>query len=473
MASTISSIPVIENFTNKKTFTDLIKDSSSGRTIINMNDTKVGLSDGKKVGLSSSVKGAIDSFDKTINVSKWSVPTTLALNSFKDMGKDIDKSLESSFLLQSFHIKGTEVLCAVFCFLISSLSCNARNELHTALANINKATKAVNDTVKASNEIISAVGGITATADRVNSSVTDLFSGQGSVKQTIQAGTRATAVSLAAPVAILKNVKIISNALKLATNFKLTLPDIDASSLWDLSQNVLFMLQSSAVQAADEALSKLVRPIEDMVKNINPSLCFGTIATRMQNTILSVIKSFKSKILSELSNLFISNSDFNLKFKDFNLRSAFALELLAFSVALKHISANFFDIAMACGITPCVPKKSELDDYNIKDIGTLDESILYNTSGRFPSVFKSKAPVFADNLDELASKLAPSLNINNDIFVTPKEIIGVYNLGDAPKKIVDMINNGVLNNILNDNYEIYKTPDSVKILYRYKKNCGE
>jgi hypothetical protein len=460
----------IENFTKKDSYSKLLGDISlPGSKLLNINGTSIGITDKSSTGLYNSVASGVSNLDKQINISQYLAPTTLALKSIDKMGEEIDKSIKSAFLLQAFNIKATDILCTVFCFLLSTLSCSTRNELYNAIQQINNASQAIKSGVTAVNQTITAIGGVAASLDNISASANNLFSGNGTAKDTSSILSSA-ATMLAAPAFILDKIKIITNALKLGLNFKFMMPDIEGKSLWDFARHVLFMMESIAMQAADEGLSKLIKPIEDMITSITPSICFGTMAVKLQQMLISTIKTFKSRLLEMLTKLMVGDADFNLKFQQFNLQSAFGLEIQAFVNTLEYIAAHFFDIAVACGISPCGPNSiPQADQFKPSDIGNLDT--LYNTSTTIPSIISGDIPIISNNIEDIANKIV--LNNKGLTYVTPDHIISVYDLGDTPKKIVDLIKGGALNDLLDSNYSIYNNNNQIKIVNTVKRNCGD
>jgi len=469
----------IESFTNKNNYSDLIRDISVGKKILDINGTKTPFFDGKKIDLQESLQGSLDKFDKAIKISEWAAPTRLALSSLDKMGEEIDKTIKDSFLLQTFNVKATDILCSAFCFLISTLPCSTRNDIYKAIKEINKASQAIKSGTTAINDLVSTAGAVVSTTENVKSTVNSLFSkNKPEIPEKGTSGVvNSVATAIAVPANILKNIKIIINALNLGLNFKFMMPDLEGKSLWDMSRHVLFLIESQAMQAADEALSKLIQPIEDLILGITPSICFGTMAVKFQESLIRTIRSFKSYVLEQLNKLLVGDSDFNIKFREYGLRCSFALELRAFAIALEILVAHFFDIAIACGVAPCgdnsIPRA---DEYRPDDIGNLSLMETLNTNKTSPNRINDRYIPEINNIEDIAKKLSPALELNNTskTYVTPTHITSVYDLGETPKKIIDIINGGGLDDLLNDTYTIYQDPNSnnITIVNNIQRNCN-
>lgn len=479
----VTSRSGLSGFTNKDKFSKLSDTLSNGNTNLKINNTTVAVAKTSTGFATTAFNSAVSPGTITKTVSAYTAPTRLALDAFSNCGKDIDKSLKGSFLLQTLNIKGTDILCAAFCYVISMLPCSERQAIYDMLKNASKAAQSINVATSAANQTINTIGASMASVDAIAKSASNLFAGN-ATKLDAGRANDAIATIAAAPASIMKNINLITNMLKLGSQYKMIMPNTAGHCIWDLSGNVLFALQGMAVQAADEALSKITNPIEEKIKGLIPSICFGTMAVRLQQAIIQKIREFKAWLISQVSDLFVASSDFNKNFKSKVDQSALSLELLAFSITLNQITSNFFSIAKGCGVAPCNDNGGTLSDWYSDDIGNL-ESIsnedpldVIKTKPRYINrLYTPRPSITGTGLEELAAAMAPSLALGKDpkIQVTPDEVLAVYSIADTtlPSKIVDIISNGGLDSILDNNYSIYVDDADVKVVYRFDKKCGE
>ena len=465
-------------FTNSETFNKVKDTLTVGGTSLRINNTSMPITASPTGVLTSAFNGAISNMDNTLNISKYTVPTRLTLDAFTLMGQDIDKALSKSFLLQTLHIKGTDILCAVFCFLISMLSCHERGDIYNALMKANELSQQLEAGAKAVNNIVNTVGATIASGDAIMQSAKDLFSGTAG-KDNIKSVIAAASTIGAAPYAITSNIEIISKVFKLASKQNLMLPNVASLNTWDMSGNVLHCLQGQAVQAADEILSKLTNPIEEKIRAITPQPCFGTMAVRFQQSIIDAIERFKQWLLTQVADLFTGFGDFNANFLIKADLSITALELIAITAALTNITAHFFDIANSCGIAPCNennPQNPISRDAN--NVSNRHNDIEPINGPRYTNNIFAPPSITGSSITELATKLAPALGIDTtapQIFVTPEEILAVHSISivDMPGKIKDLISKGALDPNLDSNYTVYVNQDAINVVYRYDKKCGE
>lgn len=468
----------ISNFTNASTFQQLNTLAMSEVSTLIINGKNVILSN----GVVNSTISAVQTASNTINsgmtslanatntlmsgptavLKTYTTATTLALSTFDKLGEEIDKSIKGSFLSQASKIKGTEVLCSAFCLLVSMLPCNIRNNLYKAIRKAQDVTQQVKQAAIAVDESVKTFNAVLVSTDSIGSTAATLF---GKAANGVSV-TAAFSTIAALPTNISSIVNVITNAFKFQAAVNVLSKDAIVKGIYDLAQSVLFKLQAMAVQIADEALSKIINPLIDIIKDAIPSNCFGNMATQLFNTLVEIINLAKSKILGEIADLFVSSSDFTEKFDKFNKSSSTSIELKAFTKALFTIAAYFGDIAISCGVTPCNESSNKTKS---------------GSSSRITSSSLDDLPsISTDNIEDISTKLAPILELPADnVAVTPTDIVSVYDLADeAPSQIVDLINDGVLNEILGedagDNYTIYKSDnsDKIKIVYKVNRICG-
>lgn len=420
-----------------------------------------------------------DGTTKSIKVSDYYAPSKMVLDTYNQLGVDIDKSIKSAFLLQTFNIKGSEILCTMFCFLISLLPCEERNALAKALDDFNKGIQVTNSGAKAVNSMINTFSATGMALTSLSSNVTDMFNGKSTTASTVATNntklTTPESVStlIAAPISVIQNAKVIINALKFGTNFKYAMPDCTGKGIWDLSQIVLSMMQGFVLQAADEAMKKVMNPVTKLLNNIWPAPCYGNMADQIRLKILQLIKTLKSRILKEIADMFTGNNDFNMKFRNNNKKLGWALELQALMDALSYISANFLSIAKACGISTCQPAV-RADQFLSSDVTNLDTDSVnpfqFSTLS-IPTSYTTSSTEKINSIDDISNKFKNFMN-QDSVIVTPDTIKSTSNiLQNAPTQIKSFIADGLLNSVLDNNYNI--DPNTATVTYTYNKTCSE
>jgi len=466
----------ISDFTNKATFTKLGNQLKSNALTISVNGVDIPIKDGNVYNSQVNSASLFNEANKKIKVLDYYAPSKVIIDTFHDLGKEVDKSLQSAFLLQTFNIKGTDILCAVFCFLISTMSCSARNSLYETIRDINNGISILNTGARALNNTIETFNATADAAETIVSSIDQIFSNIQETSDGAQMNVpEAISTILAAPISIYENVQSVLDALNFSKNFKFTMPDFTGIGIWDLAQNVLFALQGMLLQAADEVLNKIFGPVEDLINNLVPQECFNNMADRIRISILQTISSLKSKIKQEISDIFAANNGFNLKFRQINKNLGWSLELAALTEALKYVSGNFMQIARGCGVEPCTGNASAPKYTSLMSAGNLLDSkdsinpFGYTLSSLPSYTIKSDAATYED-IDDIAEKFKDFASPDN-IVIDENTIKSSYNiLNNAPDQIKEFINNGILNNILDENYNI--NPNTATITYQFDKKCN-
>lgn len=452
-----------ESFTKKETYSSLINSFDGKSLLLKLNNSIIPVVDYKTSKTSSLSSEFNDFLEKDINISKYTTPTKQALNTFKKLGEDFDKSIEESFLGQVLHVKASDILCSSFCFILSLLPCKTKDALHLMLNESQKMMQATNIGINAFNNIVESASATVPSISAIKDNATNLFADQNSTEPTLNK-INSAAILVASTINIANNIKVIADMLKLGLQYKIIMPELSIKTLWDLTNSVLFIVQTMAIQIADEILNKVVSEVERKLSSLVPQACFGTMATRLLVLIIDSIKTFKGYILSEIGDLFISNSDFNLKFQFGIKNSSKTLEILSFIKGFNMVAANFFEIARACGVSPCSQNRViNINNLNLDDIGNL----YFNDPNKIP-LYMDKWPT--NDIVDL-----DDINIDGiHIHITPDSLYSTFGIAkDAPKKIRDLINNGTLNNILDENYSIINKDNEVNVVYNYKRNCGE
>lgn len=452
-------------FTSKDAYKEVSSYLSENVLHIDINSISVPVIDGKRVldSIVQNTKGG-----KKITLDEYTPPSGLVLDTFNKLGEEIDKNIKTSFLLQTFGIKGTDILCAGFCFVISLMPCSERQNLYDALYGAVMAGQIAKTASRATEEIVNTGLSVYNMTSEISSGISNIFDKSKSGDLKLGAMEK-VATTIAAPLNIANQIKTVLNAIKMAQNFKFVMPDVLGKGLWDLAQNILFAMQTMALQIIDEALSKIIKPVEDLLCKLTPSICFGNMADNIRQKILHTIYSVKSRLLSEIADLFTSNDDFSRKFRTYSKQSGYQIELAGFFDALNIILANFFSLARACGVSTCDNNNSNYTP------SAFDPNILNNDSEN-PFTYKPDSP------PTININITPKPETTIDVIikdlpelgsVTPENVINTYNLDTPPKQIIDMINNGILDNVLDQNYTIYKSPEGIKVIYKFERKCGE
>ena len=399
----------------------------------------------------------------TTTVTDYITPSTTTLNTFKKMGKGFDDYIKSSATMQFFGMKSSDVICATFCVVVSFLSCSERKNLYDFVREAQKRALAAERAVGAVRDSI-------VTASVAIESVNSVFGvASGLIKGASTTGGGNAPFNISSVIGAVSQVQKIGESLKRAFEVmqkgKLFVPIIQYRNLWAITNNVLYALQNMAVQAADEMLNKIVQPIEEEIRRMQPSNCLNNLGARFFNKIIGTVRALKRWILIQIAQLFTGYAQYNKLMDLFNVNCTTMLELSQFLEALKLFSARFGDLAIACGLEPC----SEEDSKPAFNYGRKATEMPTYTQVR-PIEYLPTKPV--NNIDEIANSLKDVLK--NDIeeaYVTPESITTVYTaFKNAPKKILDMLP-GIS---LGEGYEIYTSSEgTVKVVHKAKRFCGE
>lgn len=409
---------------------------------------------------------------KKIVLDKYCTPSSVVLQTYEKVGKEIEKSIQCAFLLQMFNIKGTDLLCAAFCFIISLLPCDTRNDIYLALQEISSISsesvtgaRAVNDLANTALSVID-----------IGSDIANTVSGMASGKESSTTGVNLNsaekiATMLAVPANIVSNVKLILSAMQLAKGMNFLEGDLLGRNLWDIAQSIMQIVQCMVLQMIDELLNKLITPIENFLKDLTPGICFGTMADAIRQKIIRFIRSLKSKLLAEIADFMTSNKAYNIKFRANQKQCGWSIELVAMIEVINYIVQDFVAIARACGVSPCSTSGYTFKLGEIQDTdGDTINPFTYYTPDSATEI--EKIPDQVSNIDDLADKISNYTNVTTT--VTPDTIQSISDIANnAPDYIKNLINNGILNNILDSNYNVVNTDDGIKVVYTFNKGCRE
>lgn len=313
------------------------------------------------------------------------------LENIQKMGKDFDKIIKNSFLGKTFDIKGHEILCAVFCFLISLLPCHVRNQLYLIVKQIKETASMVNSMVDEINRLTE--GGQVAfevpiNGQTISQTVGGLFKFEAKnrgkqaelerardrfISDVIQSAktdkenTKTVKIPLPVPPELQKTLTLITTILAVLVKGQITIPVGLSGNMFGLMQTVMFMFQMAVVQAADEFLSKYINQLEKLLKAIKIQKCFGNMATKIIKVIMQAVNAIKKWILDQIKQLFGASENFRIYWATFGWEFKNFFELSILLKALALIIKNFADLALLCGVEPC----KEGDDPN-KPISELE-----------------------------------------------------------------------------------------------------
>jgi hypothetical protein len=291
-------------------------------------------------------------------------------------------------------------------------------------------------------------------------------------------GQQDTGISALAGGAILASAKnsienitvVFENCIKVINSGKISGSLNVSSSIWDLAKNIIFALQSQAVQLADETLSKVIDPIEEQIKDWVPTEC-GTrgYAWQFFKKIIDGLSREKQWILQQIQDLFTSGTDFADNHRNFTAGSMSILEIEAFLLALKMISFRFGDLAIACGIQPCSEDALTAQGTRVAQAIKTGNTTSSPPLGSLSVINTIPTRQNTTNIDEIADSFAGIIDLSKDNVIVDKNSIStVYSLGNMPVKIKELMDL----NSLGSNYGVFDDGNETKVVYTFNRMCG-
>ena len=460
----------ISDYTKKDIYADMRKYLFSHDVNIEINGVSIPIQDAVRterlIYQNSAETG------KKIMLDQYCTPSSVVLQTYERIGIEIEKSIQCAFLLQMFNIKGTDLLCSAFCFIISLLPCETRNDIYLALRGLSNASTAAVQGERAVNDLANTVLSTIDISKNIAGTVSDMFGGNsGASNNDIGniADVEKLATLFSVPISIQKNISLILKALQLSKALNNINPNAILSTLWDLAQGVLYTVQCMVVQMVDELLNKIIQPIEKLLRDLTPGICFGTMADAIRNKIIQFIRSIKSKLLSEIADLFQSSSAYNLKFRANQKQCGWTIEMLSFITVINYILQNFVAIARACGVSPC---SAGGYTYKPSDNITNDEINPFSFSPTDNALISNELPEQINNLEDLANKISEITN--NGVLVSPENIQSIYDIvnKDTPQYLKDLIADGILDKILDSNYTLVSDESNKKVIFTHTRDCA-
>lgn len=426
------------------------------------------------------INGVLDPSNKAVKLVDYLPPTTIALDAFDKMGKDIDEWIKDSLAIQTFPFKGTEMLCTSLCLIMSLLPCKVTNDIVDGIEEIKEVQYAIksglNSAIAAEKAALSSLncgfsGGISGLANvgDVKKSLKDIFHADksGTNKQDLAQNIKAITSQIAT---VLQVVNTVINVAKLGYTDPNAVLAFLVNGMFDLLENVLLALQAIAVQTADKILNKVIKPVEDLFKkNTFPEFC-GISAQIIFRKILDIIYKFKNKILQFIADLFNFQRTARKKFSLFNKNALWTLELSVFIKALNLILGNFLDIAISCGPTkrPCPDQTGEtLAQSYYSDAVFSEDYSYYNPPSKRATVLENLPEDVA--LNEIAKKLEPLVNS-----MFPGSTSKVYPgyVKNELKKVPPLISYILRDIDLGANASLFVDGENATIIYNNPSLCG-
>jgi len=468
----------ISDFTNSNEYTTILGNITNGASSLKIEGSVISLDNGKISGVSTlleSAKGVASTVTSPlVELTSYSAPATLALDSFYSIGQEFDEMIKDNLAVQTMHIKGSDILCSAFCVVVSFLDCKTRNELYSAILNMQRGLTAVAQMSAAANELARTANASMAAAETVVSAATSIFD-KNPINTVFDKQPSGMSVAMAASTigALGKSVGGIVETFERGINVlnygRVLKPTNVTCLIWDLAKSVLYSLQGQALSYANEAIDKVISPIEDMIIGWIPSEC-GTrgYAWRFFQKILDGITREKHWILQLIADMFASGTDFSDKMGNFSKDSLDMLELRAFLDALKMSSHRFGDLAIACGIAPC-------NDDLITDEGkaladAIKSGVASTAPPGIPNVINSLPVKGTTNLDEISESMASMLGLQGeDVIATEDSLSFTYTVAsNAPSKIKELVS---LND-LGPDYSVFNNGSEIKVIHTFKRMCG-
>ena len=432
---------------------------------------------------------AVNTASKT--VSGFVAPVVDSMLTMKKIGAQFDDIVKNSFLGRVLKLKGSEIMCMLFCIIISMLPCKTRQELYDAVMSIKNSTAMANAALGQINSLSqqssSSIPLLNNTT--LNQGIAKLFSKSGTENPTaniksfdkiLSQGIKASITNqnsntslIKLPPSVQETISIMTAVISVLAKGKISIPSRIDGDLWDISKAIMMVIQLVVMQAADEFMSKYVNKLRLMLAKMVPSICVGNVASTILNKFMTAINDLKKWLLKELKKLFGVSSAFHIQYTTYQWNNKSLLDLLALLKGLSLVLANFANLLLTCGIQPCptsVDPKLQSMINNGYEIPVTNEPVVYTRSPYTP-------PAQTPALQQIAQQFASSAGITPDkVFASNTDISIVYNnpFPDAPIGIQSLINNPETFNALGSSYTVHNTTggSGVTIVYTFQKLCS-
>lgn len=427
--------------------------------------------------LTLDLTGGDSSTTKTIK--GYTAPIKETIETIQAIGKDFDKIIEESFLGQIFKIKGSEILCALFCIIISMLPCSVRQVLYDAVTSIKDGLAMANSTLNSINSMTKKPVEVPlfnekTVADNVKSLFSDKLQGtalNNVLNTPIGTETRKPTSSIDIPQDVLTIINNVVLLVSILAKGQITIPVgfvKSTSTIWSFAQAVLSIVQAMLTQVVDEFLTKVVKQVEQDLKGMMPQMCVGNLASKFINKIMEAIKALKAYLLKLLKNLLGDSSGFGLKWKTFGWYFKELQDLLAMLKALQLILKKFPDLLLQCGLSPC--NESDAKEYqDIKD--AIQNGLYINETNAPAKISPTDMTPKGKTLDELAGTFQ-SMTGNPNAYVVQGDngffVVMPNFLAGAPPQIINLANSNEFLQTLGSAYTINPTDAGLSVTYTYE-----
>jgi hypothetical protein len=450
-------------------------------------DAALGINGGLGNAAGTQVSDAAKAIGNAANVASKEVkqyiaPVTETIEAIYKIGDEFDKIIKDTFLGQMFNIKGSEILCALFCIIISLLPCSTRQELYDALV-------AIRQGIKTANATIDAISNMTKTpvevplfneksiADNIKNLFPAKFQGTNLNKAlgtSSDSTTKKPAIPLTLPPDVLSIVNNVVMVLSILAKGQITIPVGFNGTIWTFAQAVLAIIQAMVIQAVDEFLTKIVKDIEKSLKKMMPQICIGNMASKFINRIINALKSIKAFLLAQIKMMLGDMNGFGIKWKTFGWYFKEIQELLAMLKALQLILKKFPELALSCGISPCNQNPSP----EIQDItDAINNGQIINETNEPANILPLDQTPQGKTLDDLVSTFQTMTNNPNTCVLQTQDGFCVMMpdmFKDAPSQIRDIALSPEFLASLGSAYTVFANQNvpGINIVYTYKIESG-
>jgi hypothetical protein len=411
--------------------------------------------------------------DTVMDIVNYIYPTISSLNSFQQMGTEMDNLIKENLFLQFFGITYSDVLCSAFCLIISLLPCEQRTKLYRDIIAFQRRAVAADAIVDSLADVATQFNVGIAGVETILQAAEGMLAGNPSDAYETQETGQSLARGIAGVQAAVENLDKIVDTINVALKFieagRITSPIVQYSGIWNLARNILFEMQAVAMEMAEEALMKIIKPLEDLIAKIQPSNCLNNRGGAIFNKILYTITGYKNWLVTQIGSLFTEFYSFKKMLVTFNRKSKSQLEIAMFMQSFKTLAHQFGDLAIVCGVEPCYDDDTGNTNNQIKAGRPINNPIGESSIITFDDIPGEPE----ENIEEIANKMKDLLPVPvQDVYVTNDTIITIYDaIENAPKKLLDMAKEINLGN----NYEIAVSREtgSVKIVHTTRRFCGE